>query len=186
MENPVNGVQEDCGLSLSGSDGHEAFTLLYQQTAPGIHAYLKRLCGCPHLAEDLLQETFLAAFRGLTDFKARSSQRTWLYAIATNRFLDHRRNRWGRVEIDSEKLETMASNGPTPLEAAIRREESRQIREAILALPPELRATLLLVRFEGLKYREAAEVLGTTLATVRMQVHRAHRILAQTLGVSDE
>jgi len=79
-------------------------------------------------------------------------------------------------------LEQIPHGEPQPLEAAIQREECRRVHEAILALPPELRATLVMVRFEGLKYREAAEVLGTTTATVRMQVHRALRLLAQKLG----
>lgn len=183
MENQVNGARADCsGLALPRADDHEAFTLLYRQTAAGVHAYLHRLCGCSRLAEDLLQETFLAVFKGLADFQARSSPRTWLYTIATNKFRDHFRNRRGKVEIDPERLELLPSPGPAPLEAAIQREECRRIGEEILALPPELRAALLLVRFEGLKYRQAAEALGTTLATVRMQVHRAHRLLAQTLG----
>jgi RNA polymerase sigma-70 factor, ECF subfamily len=182
MENPVNGVREESGLSPPRPDDHEAFTLFYRQTAAGIYAFLYRLCGCPHLAEDLLQETFLAVFRGLADFKARSSPRTWLYTIATNKFRDHYRNKWGKVELDSESLAALPSSGPLPLEEAIQREESRRIHEAILALPPTLRTALLLVRFEELKYREAAQILGTTLSTVRMRVHRAHCILAQTLG----
>jgi RNA polymerase sigma-70 factor, ECF subfamily len=182
MENPVNGVQEESGLAPPRSDDHEAFTLFYRQTAAGIYAYLYRLCGCRYLAEDLLQETFLAVFRGLAGFKARSSPRTWLYAIATNKFRDHCRNRWRKVELDSESLEALPSSWPIPLEEVIQREESRRIHEAILALPPELRAALLLVRFEELKYLEAAQILGTTLSTVRMRVHRAHGILAQTLG----
>jgi RNA polymerase sigma-70 factor (ECF subfamily) len=182
MENPVNGAQEESGLALPLSHDHEAFTLFYRQAAAGIYAYLYRLCGCPHLAEDLLQETFLAVFRGLADFKARSSPRTWLYAIATNKFLDHCRNRWGKVQLDSESIEALPSSGPVPLEELIEKEESRRIHEAILALPPELRTALLLVRFEELKYREAAQILGISLSTVRMRLHRALCILAQTLG----
>jgi RNA polymerase sigma-70 factor (ECF subfamily) len=160
----------------------EAFSLFYRQTAPDIHAYLRRLCGSPHLAEDLLQETFLAAFRCLADFEGRSSPRTWVHAIATNKFRDYLRNRWGKVDIDSEKLDALPSIEHAPLEAAIQGEECRRTRGAISALPPELRAPLLLVRFEGMKYRDAAQVLGITQATVRMRIHRAHRILAQTLG----
>lgn len=182
MEDRANGVQRESEFAVPRSDDHEAFTLFYWRTAAGIYAYLHRLCGCPHLAEDLLQETFLAVFRGLADFKGQSSPRTWLYAIATNKFRDHCRNRWGRVELDSESLEALPSPGPLPVEEVIQREESRRICEAVLALPPELRTALLLVRFEEMKYREAAEVLGTTLSTVRMRVHRAHCILAETLG----
>lgn len=164
------------------TDSGGSFTHLYRQNAPAIHTYLFRLCGCPHVTEDLLQETFLAAFNGLADFKGNAAPRTWLYVIATNKFRDHCRNRSRKTEVAPETLEALPHPGPAPLEAAIQREERRRIREAILALSPELRATLLLVRFEGLKYREAAEALGTTTAAVRMQVHRAHRLLAQTLG----
>ncbi len=183
MENPVNGAQADCsGLTLPRCDDYEAFTLLYRQTAAAVYAYLISLCGCPHLAEDLLQETFLAAFLGWPDFQGRSSLRTWVHVIATNKFRDHCRKGWGKVQMAPEKLEALPAAGPAPPDAAIEKEERLRMHEAILALPPELRATLLLVRFEGLKYREAAAALGTTPATVRMQIHRAHRLLAQSLG----
>lgn len=184
MEKQVNDAREDREPVSTGCGDPEEFTLLYQRTAAGIYAYLYRLCGCRHLAEDLLQETFLTVFRSMGDFKARSSIRTWVYAIATNKFRDHCRNKRRTVEIDPDILETRPAPGPEPLEAMIRREDSLRVRQAVQTLPPELKATLLLVRFEGLKYREAAEVLGTTQATVRMQVHRAHRILARTLGAA--
>jgi RNA polymerase sigma-70 factor (ECF subfamily) len=182
MENPVKGMREKPGLALPRFDDHEAFTQFYWQTAPGIYAYLHRLCGCPHVAEDLLQETFLAVYKGLADFKGHSSPRTWLYTIATNKFRDHCRNRWGKAELGSEWIEALPSPAPLPLDEVIQREESRRIQEAVLALPLELRTALLLVRFEELKYREAAQILGTTLGTVRMRVHRAHCLLAQALG----
>jgi RNA polymerase sigma-70 factor (ECF subfamily) len=177
----VNGARAESGSPESPSDGREAFTRIYQQTAAGVYACLRRLCGCPDLAEDLLQETFLAVFKGLPGFNGRSSPRTWVYAIAVNKFRDHCRNRWGRVEVDSEKLEAFSSQGPEPLEAVIREEERRRIYESVLALPPELRITLVLVRFEELTYSAAAEILGTTPGTVRMRIHRAHRALAEML-----
>ena len=177
----IREVRAENELELLRSRDVDAFGRLYRQVAPGLLAYLQRLSGSREVAEDLLQDTFLAALGSLGGFRGGSSVRTWLYTIATNKFRDHLRNRWGAVDIDSENLLELPCAGDSPLEEAVRKEEWSMVYGAVMGLPPVLRAALLLVAFGGMKYREAAEVLGVTLATVRMRVHRAHGNLVQAL-----
>lgn len=158
------------------------FSIFYQQMAPGIFKYLLRMCHHRHLAEELLQETFLAIYRNIDTYDAdKASAKTWAFTIATNKFRDHQRKHKEK-EGNSELLEIETCPGPNPEISICLKQDAQMLREAVLALPPKLRATLLLVRFEGLKYREAAEVLGVSLGTVRMQMHRSMEMLKEKLG----
>ena len=158
---------------VRGERAREAFCALYERHAGGVRAYLLRMTRSPDLADDLTQEAFLHALNGLAGFSGDCSFKTWVYQIAMNRFRDHLRRK--RPAAGAEWL---TSDNPdsalAPDELAQRNEEVQRVRDAVAALPEELRAPLVLVRFEGLKYREAAEVLGITLDAVRMRVHRAH------------
>jgi RNA polymerase sigma-70 factor (ECF subfamily) len=157
------------------------FTSFYQQMSPRIFTYLLRLCRKQHLAEELLQETFLAIYKNMHTFDPKqASAKTWAFAIATNKFRDQQRKHWEK-EISSEHMDLHACPKPNPETLASLNQDAQKLREAVLALPPKHRATLLLVRFEGLKYREAAEVLGVSLGTVRMQLHRSLLILKKNL-----
>ena len=86
-------------------------------------------------------------------------------------------------------METLPDNAadpqPTPDDVAQRNEQVRRVRDAVDALPPAMRGPLVLVRLEGMKYREAAQVLGISLAALRMRVHRAHLALAEAQWNAD-
>ncbi|MFO8031573.1 MAG: RNA polymerase sigma factor [Desulfohalobiaceae bacterium] len=167
--------------------GQLEFTSFYKQMAPRIYTYLLRLCHKQHLAEELLQETFLAIYKSMHTFDPKqASAKTWAFAIATNKFRDQQRKNWEK-EISSELMDLHACHKPSPETLASLNQDAQRLQRAVLALPPKLRATLLLVRFEGLKYREAADVLGVSLGTVRMQLHRSLAILKKNLaGAEDE
>jgi len=166
------------------SGGHagrrEAFCTLYERHAGRLCAYLTGLTRSPHVAEDLAQDAFLRALNGLDGFSQRSSFRTWLYRIATNLWTDHLR-RDKAVLTDGAVQGGMSATAPSPAEIVQTDDEARRLWEAIDALPGGLRAPLVLVRFEGMKYREAADVLGLTMDAVRMRIHRAHMALVAAL-----
>ncbi|MDA1141665.1 MAG: sigma-70 family RNA polymerase sigma factor [Planctomycetota bacterium] len=165
-----------------GASRRTAFCALYQKYAGPIRSYLARRCQHEQLAEDLTQDCFLRALKGLERFEARSSVKTWLYCIATNLFRDHLRRRNTMSEETSTILDEHTTSRPGPDTETETNEEVTRVRRAVDALAEELREPLVLVKLQGLSYRDAAEVMGVTLNTVRMRIHRAHLKLAEELG----
>ncbi|MFP4029497.1 MAG: RNA polymerase sigma factor [Candidatus Brocadiia bacterium] len=154
-----------------------AFCELYERHAGALRNYLLRLTGAVQTAEDLTQETFLRALEGLESFTGRSSFKTWLFTIGTNLVRDHFR----RKKPMGSLADDLTSSHPDPAEKAETDDDVRRLRSAVADLPESQRFPLVLVRFEGMKYREAAEALGITLAAVRMRIHRAHLALTEAL-----
>lgn len=132
-------------------------------------------------ADDLTQEVFLRALRGIGGFRWRSSFSTWLHRIAINQARDFlRRKRRNRVDA-WEACPERAAPGPHPAEDAAQREESRILREAMNRLPTDLRTAFGLVALDGMSPAEAAHVQGCFLSTVYRRVDAARRALADAL-----
>jgi len=151
------------------------FTEFYQQHGDRIYRFCFRLCGSASDAEDLTQEVFLAAFQSQDRFQGRSSVQTWLYKIALNCWRQSRR----KPQLDTGVLEDDARQAGVGLEQAVT--DSLALTCALNALAPDLRETFLLVRAEGLTYREAAQVLEIPQGTVQWRVHEASRRLRALL-----
>ena len=140
-----------------------------------------------HLAEDVVQETLVAAYRSLPSFEGRSSLKTWLYSVARNlcrgelRRRDARLRRAADAEGGPELLE-LPDVGPDPLLALQQEEVRRALEQAIEALPEMLRAALVLRDAEGLSYEEIAQVLEVPVGTVRSRLHNARARLAGCLA----
>ena len=146
-----------------------SFDALYSEHGDRIYRFCYRLCGHTADAEDLTQEVFLAAYQGLHRFAGRSSVVTWLYRIALYRWgRIHGARRPETVPLDEETVGAAAA--PDPASAGV---ERLSLESGLLALPDGLREAFLLVKVEGLKYREAAQVLGVPLGTVQSRVHDA-------------
>jgi len=151
----------------SGEPG--SFDALYGQYGDRIYRFCYRLCGHTADAEDLTQEVFVAAYQGLHRFAGRSSVATWLYRIALYRWgRIHGARRPETVPLDEETVG--AATAPDPASAGV---ERLSLENALLSLPNGLREAFLLVKAEGLKYREAAQVLGVPQGTVQSRVHDA-------------
>jgi RNA polymerase sigma-70 factor (ECF subfamily) len=146
------------------------FPAFYQQHGDRIYRFCFRLSGSASDAEDLTQEVFLAAFQGQAKFQGRSTVQTWLYRIALNCW----RHSCRKPCLDTMVLEDAAQTGPG-LEQSVT--DSLALTCALAALPPDLREAFLLVKAEGLTYREAAQVLGIPQGTAQWRVHDASRRL---------
>lgn len=151
--------------------GTDGFTEFYKQHSDRIYRFCFRLSGSVSDAEDLTQEVFLAAFQGQNRFQGRSSVRTWLYKIALNCWRQSRR----KPPLGMGVLEENTAQAGPGLEQAVT--DQIALSCALSALPPDLRETFLLVRAEGLTYREAAQVLDVPQGTVQWRVHEASRRL---------
>jgi RNA polymerase sigma-70 factor (ECF subfamily) len=186
----------DEALAARAAAGDEA---AFEEIVTRYHARVfrlaSRLTGNDADAADVMQDTFLRAYRGLASFRGASRFGTWLYRIATNAALAHRR---ARARRPSESLEPYLprfdGNGahaatPAELQVAARAEEvldrrllAEKARAGIERLPELYREAFVLRDLEELKTAEVADVLGLDPATVRQRVHRARLMLRGYLG----
>lgn len=150
------------------------FPAFYQKYGDRIYRFCYRLSGSASDAEDLTQEVFLAAFQGAARFEGRASIQTWLYRIALNCWRQTRR----APRLDMTTLENAPQAGPSVEQAVA---DAASLTCALNALPPDLREVFLLVKAEGLTYREAAQVLDIPLGTAQWQVYTASRRLRALL-----
>jgi RNA polymerase sigma-70 factor, ECF subfamily len=165
---------------------------LVERYAGQIYGVALRLTGHPNEAEEVLQETLIAACRAAEGFQARSSLGTWLYRIATNQGLMRlRKHVPGSVsldELDGDGLKGLQPHltgewdiGP---EGDVLSDELRQELERALGnLPEPLRAAFVLRDIEGLSTQEAAEALDITPGALKVRLHRARFALRQALNV---
>ncbi|MHB9146563.1 MAG: RNA polymerase sigma factor [Symbiobacteriia bacterium] len=147
---------------------------LYNQYHRQVYAYLLRLSGSADWAEDLLQETFYRAIRGAATYRGQAPPLTWLCAIGRRLYLTEVRRRAKerdrRAEADWEALAAPEA-GPETL--AIHGEDRAAILQVLAALPEGQRLALLLRDWDGLPYETIAELLGLSLANIKVTIHRA-------------
>ena len=127
-------------------------------------------------AEDAVQETFLRAFRHLARYKGRSKFSTWLFSIARNCAYDELR-RSARMDRTTGRVEM------EPVRAVPDETTGVEVREALATLPIDLREPIVLIDVLGNSYKDAAEVMGLPVGTVKSRVHRAREQLARSLGL---
>lgn len=158
----------------------EAFETLYRNHGDRVYRICFRLCGSRADAEDLAQEVFLAAYQGLERFEHRSSMSTWLYRIAMHCWSGQRRKKTLPIEHSPVEMERAAASDE--VEATINR---MSLESALAELSEDMRLAVMLVKIEGLKYREAAEVLGVPQGTIQFRVHEAMQRLRAKWDAAD-
>jgi RNA polymerase sigma-70 factor (ECF subfamily) len=131
--------------------------------------------------EDLVQDTFVRAFRALDGFRGDSAFRTWLFTIERRLLLDRRRSQKRRVA-HVEVQEDDASTEYTALDAVIADDAERSVGRAVNRLSPTQREVFLLRVREGLSYKEIADVVGTTEGAARVHYHNAMRTVKELLN----
>ena len=176
-------IRPDIEQARKGDRG--AFGRLVRRYQRRAYMTAFRMMGNHEDANDVTQEAFIRAFRGMSKFDARSNFFTWLYRIVVNVSLNHlRRSRRKRaLSLDDvvlpERLHKQAGNDPR--RATELRRMVQDVAEAMDQLPETLRATLVLVIMEGMSYREAAQVLECSEGTVGWRVHEARQKLRDRL-----
>lgn len=155
-----------------------AFQEIYDEYGRPVYRFLLSLTGSPEQAEELLQETFFQALIHIDQFQGRSSLYTWLCQIGKNAWLKEcsRSKRytdtpWEDLHLADEKL--------TPEEAAIRRDELRRIRQAVLKLEAPYRDVFILHIYGGLKLKEIADLNGKSESWARVTYYRARASIAK-------
>jgi RNA polymerase sigma-70 factor (ECF subfamily) len=168
-------VEQEALQALDRGELKEVLTLLMNAYGRSIYRYCCQITGAEDIAEDVLQTTFLQAYKGLERFSRRSTLRTWLFRIAHNRCLDvlkmdrRRTKRIKPVEDLSDKPDPI-ENPETQLEA---REVSSVVERCLQELAPRVRTAVLLHYQEGLSYPEMVPICGERPATLQARVARA-------------
>lgn len=163
-----------------------AFAELVHRYERELYSYLRRYLGDATLAEDTFQAAFLQVHLKCDQFDQGRKFRPWLYTIATNQAIDaQRRNKRHRsVSLDRSTrhqgnddlgslMSLLVSREPSPEQRALASQQTEWIRDAVDQLPETLREAVNLVYYQGLKYREAADVLSIPVGTVKSRLHAA-------------
>ena len=175
--------EELIGRVRAGDDA-AAFESLVHRYERELFSYLRRYLGSAEMAEDVFQATFLQVHLKRENFEEGRRFRPWLYTIATNQAIDaQRRNRRHRMvsldhrtggDDDVGSLLEMLSGRDQTADQKLEDEETKNwVRSAVEELPDPLKSALILVYHQGMKYREAADVLGIPVGTVKSRLHAA-------------
>lgn len=148
----------------------------------GLYNFLVRYTGDAHLAEDLFQDTFLRLVERSERFDPERGFRPWLFSIAANLARDACRRREVRARPVGEEMLVERSEPEGPDVEAERREEMELVRLTLAKLPEDARSMVLLHFYQGLRYREIAEMLGVPVGTVKSRVHWAVDRLSRAWG----
>lgn len=161
------------------------FQSIHERFRPRVLRYLTRLVGEAD-AEDVAQSVMLKVNEGLSAFRGASDVSTWIYRIATNAAMDKLRVKTPHTVSDAE-LESEAGDVPPQAQvasvetAAIREEMSACIAEFVARLPGNYKSVVILSEFEGFTNEEIAGILGLSLDTVKVRLHRAREKLRKEL-----
>jgi len=168
---------DDALLAAVRAGDDDAMARLLERHAPAVYRFGVKMCRDPEDAKDVVQDTLLAAARGLRDFRGGASLSTWLFAIARSFCIKKRRQRAGApremLSLESTDAGAVAAAGARPDEAAVDHEMAAALDAAIGALEPMYREVLVLRDVEGLTAPEVAEVLGIGVDAVKSRLHRA-------------
>jgi len=173
-------------MQYSRTGDRSLFETLMRRYEREIYSYLRRYIGNTELAEDAFQGTFVQVHLKCQQFDSSRRFRPWLYAIATNQAIDvQRRNKRHRmVSLDAPTSNDSAGRPSTwgdkivgdsvdPLDVASEHEEGRWVNDAVHSLGDSMERVIQLVYYQGMKYREAADVLGIPVGTVKSRLHAA-------------
>jgi len=165
--------QSDVALEMD----EEAFRAFYDRTARILRAYLSRVTGDSHLADDLLQETYYRFLRARSDYESEAHRRNSLFRIASNLVRDHHRRRRITPVVSAAEHEGSLADRP----AAVQTERGADLRRAMTRLRPRDRELLWLAYAQGSSHREIAESLGLKTGSIKLLLFRARRRLASLL-----
>ena len=182
---------DDVELVGRARDGDDpAFNELMERHQGRVYAHALRLMGNPQDAEEVLQDTFLQAFRNLAKFEERSRFSTWIYRIATNEALMRLRKARRKREVFLE--DHLGLDGELPrhairefvrstLDEVEDRERMRILGDLLAEMPEDYRVVFTMRDMDGLTNAEVAEVLGISVAAVKSRLHRSRLYLRDRL-----
>ena len=178
-------------LAAAQAGDSAAVEELLERHEKQVYRFGLRMCGSEDAARDVLQETLIAAFKSLHQFRGDAALSTWLYQIARSFCLKSRRRGAGEPErhvaLDAPEVQRVESREAAPDRSAEAHEIGGLLQAAILALPETSREVIVLRDVEGLSAEEAAAVTGLEIGALKSRLHRARMQLRERLaGVQAE
>jgi RNA polymerase sigma-70 factor (ECF subfamily) len=164
----------------------DALVLKYQHKIVNL---VSRYVHDPSAAQDVSQEAFIKAYRGLANFRGESAFYTWLYRISINtakNYLVSQNRRTPDYEVDAQDAEQMGGESAlkeyaTPERELLSEEIQTAVHRTIEALPEDLKTAITLRELEGMSYEEIAQTMGCPIGTVRSRIFRAREAIDKTL-----
>ena len=164
----------------------DAFGQLVRRYERELYGYLRRYLGDASLADDVFQNTFLQLYTKIGQYEAGRPVRPWLYTIATHQAIDalRRNSRHQALSLDQQReelrdgdvhnlLSLLESRQGSPVDHAHGEERRQLVRASVERLPDFLRQVVVLAYYQGLKYREIADIVGIPVGTVKSRLHAA-------------
>jgi RNA polymerase sigma-70 factor (ECF subfamily) len=171
----------------------EDFERVAMEFLPSLYSAAMRMTHNPSDAEDLVQETYLKAYRGFGGFQEGTNLKAWLFRILTNTYINQYRSKQRRPEQQElgeiedlylyRKLGGLegAAAGQTTEDVVLERFSDAEVKAAIDALPENFRMPVLMADVEGFHYKEIAEILDIPIGTVMSRLHRGRKALQKSL-----
>ncbi len=191
----VSWSDEKLLLSYRSEPDNAVFEELVHRYEKELYGYLRHYLGDADMAADVFQQTFFQVHLKCDQFEPGRKVRPWLYTVATNQAIDYqRRNRRHRMssldrvqrgdasEEGGALAELLGTSSSSPADEVDSAEQHEAVRRAIDALPDLCREVVTLIYLQGLKYREAAEVLSVPVGTVKSRLHVAMDKLTESLS----
>lgn len=174
----------------AGDPPDSAIPLLMEQHGGKLYALALRLTGSTHDAEDIVQDTFVQAYRKWHQFKGEANPGTWLYIIATRLARRKHRKRSGEPKHIASLSATLPTSGPVPdlpsldegpLALQLKKESLEHVERAVVELPLTFRLPLVLKDIVGFSVEQVAQITSTKEATVKTRLHRARLMLRDAI-----
>ena len=186
MNEPMNAETDALLVSRAKGGDRQAFAELVRSSQERVFNTIVSFTRNDQDADDLMQETFLQAYKNLGRFRGQSTFFTWVYRIAVNRTLNFlkkkNREKGGEPLTEVAASPVLGGVGAGPEAASLREELGLKMKEAMDALPFIYRAAFNLVACQGLSHLEAARVLHISEKTISWRMFRARKMLRERLG----
>lgn len=183
----INNLMEssDDLIARVQSGDREAFGLIFEHHSRFIYKFIYAMLGEQSMAEELTQETFLGAYKGIHALRGEAQLKTWLCGIAKNvvyKSLRSNRKEGKKSDDEIESLDVLDEKNLPPDREFLSKELNQMIREALAKLDEDKRLVFTLKELQNLSYQEISEITGFTIPKLKTDLHRAKNEMRSRLA----
>jgi len=176
--NPVDKATDNDLMILVRDGRVEKMAVLFERHHVMLFNFFLRLTGNRNISEDLVQDVFVRMLKYRSTYQGQNKFMLWIFRIARNAHIDFLRKKKNEVSMDEHWYEEPSSD-PLPLEKTEKAQDAMRLNQALAKLPVKKREVLLLSRFQNMKQKEIAELLGCRTGAVKAMIHRAVKDLGK-------